>query len=175
MISTNIKINAPSMCDALDFARQEIFKFTDKYKTKVAPPPVKSRSKEVDKKSKKHKHRREENPEETQEEWRESVDLNNLHLAFDNERPKDLQDHYRPITSIVKSPMTKPQVKGPHVGGVFITGDFCSETMAASNIKKVLMERPESLLKPSAREESKQRQDNTIKSEQAPGQNTYEY
>lgn len=95
------------MCESFDFVRSEIYKFTDKYKVKIAPP-VKVRSKEVDKKSKKHRHRREENPEETQEVWRESVDLNNLHLAFEIERPKDLQDHYRPISSMVRPSLTKP-------------------------------------------------------------------
>jgi hypothetical protein len=64
----------------------------------------------------------------------------NLHQAFDAERPKD-HEQYKPIQAVVKPSTTKPQAKGPHIGGAFITGDFCSETMAASNIKRALMEK----------------------------------
>ncbi len=41
MIQSNIKITAPPMCESLDYARQEILKFTDKYKPKVVVAPVK--------------------------------------------------------------------------------------------------------------------------------------
>lgn len=58
-----------------------------------------------------------------------------MKLAFETERPKDL-DQYHQTPSVIKQTPTKPNAKGPHIGGPFITGDFCSETVAASNLKK---------------------------------------
>lgn len=33
--------------------------------------------------------------------------------------------------------ITKPSTRGPHHGGKFITGDFCTETGAYSNQRRV--------------------------------------
>jgi hypothetical protein len=58
MIQPTIKINPPPICESLDYMRQEVLKFTDKYKPKVVVTPIKQKSKDGDKKSKKHRHRR---------------------------------------------------------------------------------------------------------------------
>jgi hypothetical protein len=71
--------------------------------------------------------------------------MNNLHATFEQERPKDFYDNYKPLNLLVKPSTTKPQAKGPHIGGPFITGDFCSETLAASNLKKALQDKSESI------------------------------
>jgi hypothetical protein len=59
----------------------------------------------------------------------EQNDLKLLNEAFFAEKKKEVIPVYIP-----PKPVQKPNaVKGPHHGGPFITGDFQTETVAASN------------------------------------------
>jgi hypothetical protein len=112
----------PSVSDKLAQLRLKIFSFADQYKA-AQPKPVKVHKK--DKESKKEKKKRlRENPEESRVSYDEQHDLSLLLAAFQLERKQNAPPEYVPV---------KAKPKGPHHGGPFITGDFCTETGIAKS------------------------------------------
>lgn len=93
------------------------------------------------KKEKKKRHR--ENPEESRVSYNEQHDLLLLQAAFQMERKQNTPPEYVPV---------KAKPKGPHHGGPFITGDFCTETgiaKPATVIVRELARDPSILIDPS--------------------------